>query len=217
MSLIDEALKRAEGAPGRSTGPDRQRPWSHAPLPDAGRAARRLALRTAALAAALALAGAVALILSRSAPDAGAKPPSQLPARPSPVAPTPVVLAEVSVPPPARGVEESRTKARRQEQPAAHAAPSPQPAASPAAPVPAVADRAAGPVSGRTYTGSVTLPGGAKLELEGIVYSDTNATAVVNGRIVGEGAVIEGFTVSGIEETRVTFSGNGLTFFLVVR
>jgi hypothetical protein len=72
-------------------------------------------------------------------------------------------------------------------------------------------------VSGKTYTGSVTLPGGRRLELEGIVYSETNATAVINGHILSEGASVEGFTVARIEESRVTLSGNGLTFYLAVR
>ena len=64
-----------------------------------------------------------------------------------------------------------------------------------------------------TARGEVTVPGG-KIELGGIVYSETNPVAVLNGRIVGVGAVVEGFTVVGIEENHVELKNDGRTILL---
>jgi hypothetical protein len=104
--------------------------------------------------------------------------------------------------------------------PAANPATPVSPPRSPGAPAPAAAppDRPAALVGGKTYFGSVTLPGGARIELGGIVYSESNATALVNGKIVGTGAYVEGFTLVHIEESRVELSNSaGLTIFLVLK
>jgi len=54
----------------------------------------------------------------------------------------------------------------------------------------------------RTFAGTASLPGG-KLELEGIVFSDANPTALINGRVVAPGSYVEGYTVVRIEPNRV--------------
>jgi hypothetical protein len=54
----------------------------------------------------------------------------------------------------------------------------------------------------RTFVGTAALVTG-KLELEGIVFSDTNPTALINGRVVAPGSYVEGYTVVRIEATRV--------------
>ena len=61
------------------------------------------------------------------------------------------------------------------------------------------------------------MPGGARIELGGIVYSESNPTALVNGKIVGPGAVIEGFLIQRIEENRVEMSNSaGLTIYIAL-
>ena len=223
MSLIDEALKRAQQAHDREADQAR-RPWAPAPLPDSGVARRRRLLVGATLAAVGALGVAGLVLLRRSPVTKPAAPSSERPALPTPVPPTPGPFDEVRVPPPPRGIAAApapKPTAGPVQGPAlpagAPAAPRGPAAAPPLPASPASAERPGGLASGRTYTGSVALPAGGKLELEGIVYSETNATAVINGRILGEGASVEGFTVTRIEENRVTLSGSGLTFYLAVR
>jgi hypothetical protein len=72
-------------------------------------------------------------------------------------------------------------------------------------------------VDGRTYVGALVAPSGARIELGGIVYSETNASALLNGRILPVGAVVEGMTISAIHEDRVELSGEGLTVHLTLR
>lgn len=224
MSLIDEALKRAQAAHQGETRPGSgERPWTPVPLPDRSEARRRKALRSAGVAAfALAIVAAAWLLRPTArdtAPPAGK---GLSPALPTAVPATPAPLEEVIVPPPSRGVATVKPThgPGAAPQPAAPAASEGGPAASPPAPVPASAAPgrpAPALVNGRTYVGSIPLPGGAKIELGGIVYSESNATALVNGRIVGTGAYLEGFTVVRIEQTRLELEGNGLTIFLSLR
>jgi hypothetical protein len=58
------------------------------------------------------------------------------------------------------------------------------------------------------------LPGGAKLSLGGIAYSETQPAAVINGQVVGPGQVIGDFTVVRIESQRVELRGRGMTLYL---
>jgi hypothetical protein len=60
------------------------------------------------------------------------------------------------------------------------------------------------------------VPGG-HIELGGIVYSDTNPVAILNGRIMGVGAVVDGFTVVSIEENRVELKSEHRTIVLTLR
>ena len=223
MSLIDEALKRAQAVHDREGEGTRKRPWTPAPMPDRGRARRRKLLAGAGLAVIGVVAAVGLLLWRRPAAMKPAAPAGERAALPTPVPPTPAPLEEVRVPPPPRGIGAASAPrpAAEAKKPAVEAAGPPAPmgpaAASAPPPTPAPANRAGGLASGRTYTGSVALPGGGRLELEGIVYSETNATAVINGRVLGEGASVEGFNVARIEESRVTLSGNGVTFYLALR
>jgi hypothetical protein len=72
-------------------------------------------------------------------------------------------------------------------------------------------------VDGRTFVGALVAPNGARVELGGIVYSETNASALLNGRILPVGAVVEGMTISAIQEDRVELSAEGLTVHLTLR
>jgi hypothetical protein len=72
-------------------------------------------------------------------------------------------------------------------------------------------------VDGRTYVGAVVAPNGIRVELGGIVYSETNASALLNGRILPVGGVVEGLTIISIDENRVELSGDGVTIHLALR
>jgi hypothetical protein len=220
VSLIDEALKRAQATHQGETRPGSgARPWTPVPLPDRREARRATAMRAAWLAALIAIAAAAWFLLLRPAPKSVPlrQKESERAVRPDvPALPTP--LAEVIVAPPSRGISAQTTRGPSTiAQPAAGA--NPGPAASSAALAPASAPSghpAPALVNGHTYVGSISLPGGAKIELGGIVYSESNATALVNGRIVGAGAYVEGFTVVKIEPGRLELEGNGLTIFLTL-
>jgi hypothetical protein len=222
VSLIDEALKRAQAAHQGKERPEAgARPWTPVPLPDPTEARRRAGLRAAGVVA-LALAVAGAAWLLRPAPKSVQlhQGKSERAVRPDvPALPTP--LAEVIVAPPSRPVSAKPTLG-----PAAAGLPAAPSKAAPSASFPSAASASDAPgrpapsvaalVNGRTYVGSIALPEGAKIELGGIVYSDTNATALVNGRPLGTGAYVEGFTIVRIEAGRLELEGNGLTIFLAL-
>ncbi|HEV2062923.1 MAG TPA: hypothetical protein VGS00_00045, partial [Thermoanaerobaculia bacterium] len=211
MSLIDEALKRAQAVHEGETRPGcGARPWTPVPLPDRTEARRRTARRAAGVVAlALAIVAAAWLLrpatkglpLHQRESERAGRPPA-VPALPTP-------LEEAIVAPPSRDVSAQPTRG-----PVAAARPAAPAEAGLAASSPAPAPASAPPgrlaptlANGHTYVGSISLPGGAKIELGGIVYSESNATALVNGRIVGAGAYVEGFTVVKIEQARLELEG----------
>jgi cytoskeletal protein RodZ len=91
------------------------------------------------------------------------------------------------------------------------------PAASPpATPRPEAAPSAAPPPEeGKEYVRSAELPAG-RLVLSGIAYSETQPVAVLNGRIVGPGEIIAGFTVVKIQPDRVLLRGAGVNIVLLL-
>ena len=58
------------------------------------------------------------------------------------------------------------------------------------------------------YLRRVDFPDGSKLELGGIVYSETSPFAYLNGRLVGVGEFVEGRRIDRIERDRVHLSGD---------
>jgi hypothetical protein len=216
VSLIDEALKRAQSAGEGGPGPTADRPWSPTPMPDAG-LARGLRLRRAAGAALLAVAAAGAAYLylrrspsghsaERSRPVASSLRPTAVPAA---VVQAPTALPVVVVAPP---------RSRPSAAPPVLSTEAGQGAAGEgAAPVEAPVPRRGRLVPGKTYSGSVTLPEGARIELGGIVWSETEPRALLNDRILGVGAYVEGFTVGSIETERVELRKDDLTIFLSVK
>jgi hypothetical protein len=87
-----------------------------------------------------------------------------------------------------------------------------------AAPVPASPAPTSGRLtSGKTYVGSVSLAGGARIELGGIVWSETEPRALLNDRVVAVGSYVEGFTVSKIDADRVALEKDGVTISLSVK
>lgn len=218
MSLIDEALKRAQSAGEGGAAQPGERPWSPPPMPDAGRA-REVRLRRVAGAALLTVAAAGAAYLAlRREPPAASNSPAQPVTRPlaptsAPVAvdaaPTAFPVSVVPTPP------ISRPSAAVLGRSGDEGTGTGSPEAATAVEVPALRPQRL--VSGKTYAGSVALAEGARIELGGIVWSETAPRALLNDRVLGVGAYVEGFTVVSIETERVELRKDDLTIFLSVK
>jgi hypothetical protein len=215
LSLIDDALKRAQEATRAGGAQPEARPWTPAPLPDAGLARRRRIMRSIAWSLAVAAALGTGGFLIRTVWDASA-PATERPAVApvvTPPAPAPTLAETVVTTPVAPAVAPARPRPTRIAEPdgptsSAESAPAGEPAA-PAAPRP-IAD-------GRNYVGAVDLPGGGRIELGGIVWSENEPRALLNDRIVGTGGYVEGFTVSKIEENRVVLEKDGVTISISLK
>ena len=221
MSLIDEALKRAELEAARRDGlRGGAYPWVPEHMPRRRRGWGLIAAAVVGLG--LAVAGAVWLV-GRPAPVQGPK--SEVQSSPSQkletveVAPAPVGLPSRVVP---RADDDANAKAgkeaRRPTPPfdtaRARIAPAREPGAASAA---AENKPARGLADGKTYAGKVTLPDGPKIELEGIVFSETNPVALINGKVLPPGGVVEEFTIVSIKSDRVELNGRGVTIFLTLK
>jgi len=86
--------------------------------------------------------------------------------------------------------------------------------ARPAQPAPAAA---ATPEPGRSYVREAALPGGRKLELRGIAYSDTQPVVLINGKVLSPGEGVEGYTVVSIQPQRVELKGASGTLYLTLQ
>ena len=221
MSLIDEALKRAELEAARRDGlRGGAYPWVPEHMPRRRRGWGLIAAAVVGLG--LAVAGAVWLV-GRPAPVQGPK--SEVQSSPSQkfetveVAPAPVGLPSRVVP---RADDDANAKAgkeaRRPTPPfdtaRARIAPAREPGAASAA---AENKPARGLADGQTYAGKVTLPDGPKIELEGIVFSETNPVALINGKVLPPGGVVEEFTIVSIKSDRVELNGRGVTIFVTLK
>lgn len=212
MSLIDEALKRAQEAARKEGASPENRPWTPAPLPDAGLARRRRVVRALLWTVSIAAALVVVVVGVRAVWDAAgpAPRPAAAPA-PAPTVPAPEpTLAETVVTTPMAPPA------------AVPRAPRPTRIAMPegvsfAETTPEATEAAAAPAHGRNYVGSVQLPDGVRIELGGIVWSEEEPRALLNDRIVGTGAYVEGFTVSKIEEGRVVLEKDGTTISISLK
>ena len=223
MSLIDDALKRAQEASRKQGEPERARPWTPAPLPDAGLARRRATVRAVGIAAgAIAGLAAVGLLgwivwnaaasekiapVTPSAPRvAAAAVPTVEPTLPETIVPTPPAARAASgVAAPPRPVPAPPTASGEvtAQPPRAEAAPPPAPPR--------------GLSDGKTYIRVVELPDGGKIELGGIVWSEEEPRALLNDRITAVDGYVEGFTVSKIDENRVVLTRDGITIYLAVK
>ena len=70
---------------------------------------------------------------------------------------------------------------------------------------------------GKIYAGEVTLPDGPKIALEGIVFSETNPVALINGKVLPPGGVVEEFTIVSIKPDRVELNGRGVTIVVTLK
>jgi hypothetical protein len=142
------------------------------------------------------------------APTPVAPAPEQEP-RPKPVQTVPPV-AETPLPrsQPAPVPEQ---EARLAPPPVPTPAPSPVPTvATPIrAPAPPPAASNGGPEDGKAYVNEVPVPGGGVVKLNGIAYSPDHPIAVLDGRVVAPGEVVQGFTVLEIQADHVTLQGHG--------
>lgn len=246
MSLIDEALKRAREQSGKPQAfpPAPQDPWFYAPLPQRRRP--RAALAIGAAAGAIAVVAAIVFVVSRprratAPPDAGTEGVAARTPRPGGGETFPLALAPPTPGPPAslrrRDEGMSSLPSERAGMPPGAAGPAIGDArlasASPAIVAAAPPSRTllsppgAGAHPGerprpsaagaRTYVGSLVAPDGARVELGGIVFSDTNPVALINGRVLPVGGVVEGLVIVAIEETRVELKGGGTTVFLALK
>jgi hypothetical protein len=225
MSLIDDALKRAQAADA-AAGRSDERPWIPTPMPDASLARRRRILRVLAIGlpfVALAAGGAWVLRRAASVPAASAAPSASDSPRPAPVrTETPlqivVVVATPTTPVPLAAAPASTRVRPTRPAPSASAPATEDEHGAEAASAPTAVPRPTGPIAeGRTYSGAVTLPGGGRIELGGIVWSETQPRALLNDRILAIGSYVEGFVVAGIEENRVTLEKDGVKIYLSVK
>ena len=264
MSLIDDALKRAQSAQGASAPEPGRSAHTPLPLPDPHRGLRRRLGRNAALALIPVAAAAVVLLVvwwwpgkdtPRGEASSAALPASAPTATPHAVGATaiatpripPDVSLEVFVPPPAYESRETVSKSPEMIEPTPAPAPAPGPAPVSRDLVPAPRDtgvsvtrieppsppmtasgspmivraeepRPAAPARGRTvsFVREGTAPSGARLSLDGIVYSDANPAAVVNGRVVSVGSFVEGYEVVRIRPDRVELEDRGSRIVLLL-
>jgi hypothetical protein len=102
--------------------------------------------------------------------------------------------------------------------PASALAPVPAPAApveaTPSQPAPAPSSSSSGLTEGNTYVGELPVPGGGSVKLNGIVFSPDHPIAVLDGRVMAPGEIVQGFTVVAIESGRVKLQGHGATVYL---
>jgi hypothetical protein len=216
VSLIDDALKRAQAAGEGEAARPAGRPWIPTPLPDPGIARRRALLQRMGIAAALAVAVVAAVWLYRrefpssltmpagdgrgEGRPAVAAVPQSTPTPDAVALATPIVVAKPRTTRPARTADAGPVEG--------------EPASASPTPVPRAPQAIA---NGKTYAGAVNLPGGAKIELGGIVWSETEPRALLNDRIAAVGAFVEGFSLTKIEENRVVLEKDGVTIYISVR
>jgi hypothetical protein len=224
MSLIDEALKRAELEAARRDGlRSGAYPWVPEHMPRKRRGWGVIAAIVLPLAA-IAIAW---LLWPRGETPVVENPKSEIQ---NPPGPSPK-LETVEVPPPPVG-QPSRVLAPERDAAKASAgieskrptppfdtarariAPAREPGSGGAA---ADSKPARGPSDGKTYAGEVTLPDGPKIALEGIVFSETNPVALINGKVLPPGGVVEEFTVVSIKPDRVELNGRGVTIFVTLK
>jgi hypothetical protein len=220
MSLIDEALKRAELEAARRDGlRGGAYPWVPEHMP---KRRRRWAVAVAVVCAGV-TAGGLVWLSRRPAPVQGPK--SRVQSSPS----KPLETVEVAPPPvglpsreSARANDAANAKAgkelRRPTPPfdtaRARIAPAREPGSTSA---PAESKAPRGLADGKTYIGEVNVPDGGKIELGGIVYSESSPVALINDKVLPPGGVVEEFTIVSIKPDRVELTGRGVTIFLTLK
>jgi hypothetical protein len=223
MSLIDEALKRAELEAARRDGlRGGAYPWVPEHMP---RKRRGWGL-IAAIVLPLAAIATAWLLWPRGETPVIQNPKSKIenPRGPIPkletveVAPPPVGLPSRVL---ARDKDAANAVGNESKRPTppfdtarARIAPAQEPGPGSAA---AESKPARGLSDGKIYAGEVTLPDGPKIALEGIVFSETNPVALINGKVLPPGGVVEEFTIVSIKPDRVELNGRGVTIVVTLK
>jgi hypothetical protein len=143
-------------------------------------------------------------VVPRPVPPAPAQEPQP---RPAPAAPPIVETPAARTQPTPVPVDEARLAPP----PVPTPVPSPVPtvAAPIRAPAPPPVASNGGPEDGKAYVNEVPIPGGGVVKLNGIAYSPDHPIAVLDGRVVAPGEVVQGFTVLEIQADHVTLQGHG--------
>ncbi|HEX7251598.1 MAG TPA: hypothetical protein VF376_01870 [Thermoanaerobaculia bacterium] len=237
MSLIDEALKRAQAMD--RAAPERPSAWTPTHLPDR----RPRTHRAVAIAAGLLFLVLIVFGVWRGLPKTAASVPVAAAAARPPVAAVPPADAAaippsetVVVAPPPRGISDPRSSVGvPSERPVTDRRTAKAPSSGPteverALPTKPVEETRAAPAKreaivraddkladGHQYTGEILLGDDQKIALDGIVYSDTNPVALINGMVIAPGQAVDGMTVAKIEPDRVVLEGRGVTVFLLLK
>jgi hypothetical protein len=218
VSLIDDALKRAASEGTRretAAPPDAARPWTPPPLPEP----RRRTWPWAAAAAGIAAAVTAALLWTREVKPPAPEPAGQRPAAasvPEPAATPAAVPARTTVAlpgpggAPASAAKAPATARRVTQSRAGEASSAPQPA--PASP----GQESAAPEASAPAPAVEAPAGVAGIVLEGIVWSETEPVAMINGRILRVGGAVEGYIITKIEPQAVELQGERGTIRLTV-
>jgi ferric-dicitrate binding protein FerR (iron transport regulator) len=217
MSLIDDALKRArdEAALQDQEGRRSPLPQRQGGRPPSAGGGRALAIGLAA--------GVLVSLLAYQAYRATVRPEPQRSPPPAPAAAhPPSPLPEVAVPPPISAqAGKARSGAEHARSGRANPAPGVKPDSPPAATVSAASAPGEGkgkrPRDGESFSRSVSLPGGSRIELEGIVYSDTRPVALVNGKVMAPGDTVEGFTIVKISPDRIKLQDHERTISILAK
>jgi len=235
MSLIDDALKRTQAMD--RVAEDRPSAWTPTLLPDR----RPSRYRALGIAAGLIGVAVIAFWTWKGSPKKEtavrktADPAIAAAPRPQ-VADIPAAQT-VEVAPPPRGISLPRNSAGvvpdrplSDRQPAKAAPSAPAQAAEKALPPKPAEEARAAPAKreasahteekladGRNYTGEIVLGDDQKITLDGIVYSDENPVALINGMVITPGQAVDGMTVAKIEPDRVLLEGRGVTVFLLLK
>ncbi len=235
MSLVSEALKKAEREAAARDARDKGLPPPLDPPLQPYRARRRARGGAKYLSPALVLLGGaaavtIAVLLARPAIEREASNKGATAAASAPVSPPAPATTSAPVPLDPRTSPATTAPPISSVAPAIHSAPSasesiptqqathplPKTSSQPPRQAPSVSEppapRAAEPPAGaggrnRDVLRRVDFPDGTKLELGGIVYSEAAPFAYLNGRLVGVGELVEGFRIDRIERERVFLSG----------
>jgi hypothetical protein len=224
MSLIDEALKRAELEAARRDGlRGGAYPWVPEHMP---RKRRRWAVAVAVMGCVAGIAAGMFLWFRRETPVIqNQRSRIQNPSSPS----RPLETVEVAPPPvglpsrvAARENDAANAKAGKEtlrptppfDTARARVAPARGPGFTSA---PAESRASGGLADSKTYIGEVNVPGGGKIELGGIVYSESSPVALINGKVLPPGGVVEEFTIVSIKPDRIELNGRGVTIFLTLK
>ena len=240
MSLISDALKKARQEAARQDSLRQGLPYAVGSV-EAPRS-RSSAPLLAGLAVGLLLAAGLAGLFYLTRPEPEARiaetappvevreepaPPSAPPVAPqiaepavpetAPPAPVPAPIPEVRTPEPApplpvQPAPQPQPQPETPPAPAIVIAPSAPPVQEAAPPAPAPA-----PQESRSYVGEVPVPGGGVLRLNGIAFSTESPVAVLDGKVVGPGEVVQGFTVVEIRQNQVKLEGHGETVFVSLK
>ena len=241
MSLIDDALKQAQATHQEEERSEGKVPWTPPPLPDRSRLIRARIGRILGFSLLALLAAGVALVIALRSrhPTPAPSPASNAVRASSAAAGLPPITSEVIVAPPQRAIAsgppaaagESRQagappRIAQADAPGPSARESDRPVKEPEAgrarvPSPS-ADRPAerkarATVGPAVFAGEMPLPEGGKITLDGIVYSETNPVAVLNGKILPPGADVDGYTITRIYPDKIELERDGKSVSLTLR